>query len=77
MARTLSDMTTDEFKTMLETTIDHKMAEWLGDPDEGLTLRPELVERIQQQRAEYAAGKRGQSLQDVARELGIELAADV
>ena len=41
------------------------------DPDVGLTLRPEVVEQIEQQRAEYAQGKRGRTVEQVRRRLGL------
>ncbi|MBI5029528.1 MAG: hypothetical protein HZB51_03305 [Chloroflexi bacterium] len=65
----VADMTTDELRTMLESLIDIKMSEWIGDPDAGLELRPEIIESIERQRKEYAAGKRGKSLDEVARRL--------
>jgi len=56
---------------MLEDIIDARLAEW-ADPDAGLELRPEIVESIQRQRAEYAAGKRGKPLDQVAKQLGLD-----
>ena len=41
------------------------------DPDEGLSLRPEIVEQIQRQRADYAQGKRGRTAEQVKRRLGL------
>jgi hypothetical protein len=62
----VADMTTDELQTMMETLIDRKMAEWIGDPDAGQELRPEIIASIERQRREYATGKRGKSLDEVA-----------
>lgn len=72
MARVISDLTTDELQEMIETAIDRKLTEWLGDPDEGKQLRPDLVERIQRQREEYAQGKRGRTLAEVRQRLGLD-----
>ena len=66
------DMTTDELQTMLETLIDRKMSEWIGDPDAGLQLRPEIIASIERQRQEYATGKRGKSLDEVAQRFGLD-----
>jgi len=65
-------MTTDELQTMMETLIDRKMSEWIGDPDVGLELRPEIVASIERQRREYATGKRGKSLDEVAQRLELD-----
>lgn len=37
------------------------------DPDEGLVVKPEIVERVKRQRAEFEQGKRGKSLNQVMR----------
>ncbi len=57
----IGDLSLDEFREMMEDLIDARLAEW-ADPDAGLELRPEIIESIQRQRAEYAAGKRGKPL---------------
>jgi len=67
----VGNLTLDEFRAMLEDIIDARLAEW-ADPDAGLELRPEIVESIQRQRAEYAAGKRGKPLDQVAKQLGLD-----
>lgn len=41
------------------------------DPDEGLTLRHEIVEQIEHQRADFAHGKRGRTVDQVKRRLGL------
>ena len=47
-----------------------------GDPDAGLELRPEFIvsitSSIERQSIEYAAGKRGKSLDEVIKQLGLE-----
>jgi len=62
----VADMTAGELQTMIETLIDRKMSEWIGDPDVGLDLRPEIIASIERQRQEYVAGVRGKSLKDLA-----------
>ena len=61
-------MTPDELRAIIQDAL----AEWFGDPDDGLELRPEVIERIQRQRAEYTSGKRGHSLEQVAKRFGVE-----
>jgi len=65
MATRVADMTTDELGAMIEALIDRKLAEWLGDADEGLELREDLRERILRQRAHDEAGGRGKSLEEL------------
>jgi len=43
------------------------LQEMFGDPDEGLELRPEIIESLLQQEKDFAAGKRGVPLEEVAR----------
>ncbi len=74
-ADTIAQMTQEEFKEMLETvveaTVERKLLEILGDPDEDLEIRSEVQARLLRQRQEVAAGHRGRRLEDVVRDLGI------
>ena len=73
---TIAQMTQAEFKEMLETvvetTVERKLLEILGDPDEGLEIRSEVQDRLLRQRREVASGQQGRLFQDVVRELGLE-----
>jgi len=73
---TISQMTQEEFKEMLETvvekTVERKLLEILGDPDEGLEIRSEVQDRLLRQRQEVASGQQGRLFQDVVQELGLE-----
>jgi hypothetical protein len=73
---TLAQMTQEEFKEMLETvvetTVERKLLEILGDPDEGLEIRREVQDRLLRQRQEVAGGQQGRLLEDVVRDLGLE-----
>lgn len=69
MATKIADMTSEDLRLLIETLIDRKLEEWFGDPDTGRELRDELRERIILQRKEFAAGKKGRSLQEVAQDL--------
>ena len=76
MENTIVQMTQDEFKEMLESvveeTVERKLLEILGDPDEGLEIRSKVRERLSRQRQEVMGGERGRAFQDVVRELGLE-----
>jgi hypothetical protein len=73
---TIAQMTQEEFKEMLETvvetTVERKLLEILGDPDEGLEIRGEVQDRLLRQRQEVASGQQGRLFQDVVQELGLE-----
>jgi hypothetical protein len=69
---TVSQMTRDELKEMIETAIEQKLLELLGDPDSGLVIRKAVRERLLRQREAVAAGERGRPFGEVARELGLE-----
>ena len=75
MAETVGEMTSGELRMLIEALIDQKLAEWLGDPDEGLELNEEIRERIVRQREEFMAVKRGRSLEEMTRRFGLERAA--
>jgi hypothetical protein len=73
---TIVQMTQDEFKEMLEgvveETVERKLLEILGDPDEGLEIRSEVRQRLLRQRKEVVGGERGRPVEEVVRELGLE-----
>ncbi|MEW6716802.1 MAG: hypothetical protein AB1345_04770 [Chloroflexota bacterium] len=68
---TVAEMTKDEFIEMIEFIIEQKLFEILGDPDEGLTVRKEVRQRILRQKNAVANGERGESLGDVVQRLGL------
>ena len=72
MAVTVGQMTKDELKEMIETLIEQKLLEFLGDPDEGLELRTSVRERLLRQKKAVAAGERGEAFDDVVRRIGLE-----
>ncbi|MDQ7054499.1 MAG: hypothetical protein Q9P14_17035 [candidate division KSB1 bacterium] len=72
MATTVAQMTKEELREMIETIIEQKLLEWVGDPDEGLSIREALRKRLLQQKQAVAEGERGEPLKDVAQRLGLE-----
>ncbi len=68
----VAQMTKDEFVEMMGTLIEQKLLELLGDPDEGLEIRRSVKDRLLRQRAAVEAGERGESLNDVVQQLGLE-----
>ena len=72
MSTTVAQMSKDELKEMIEVTIEQKLLELLGDPDEGLEIRKSVRERLLRQKKAVAAGERGEPFEDVAQRLGLE-----
>ena len=72
MSITVAQMSKDELKEMIEVTIEQKLLELLGDPDEGLEIKESVRERLLRQKKAVAAGERGEPFEDVVRRLGLE-----
>jgi hypothetical protein len=56
----------------IEHIVDQRLVELFGDPDEGLELREDLVERLREQQKRVAAGELGIPFDEVQRRLGLE-----
>ncbi len=69
MSTTIARMTKKEFREMIETTIEQKLLELIGDPDEGMAMRKTVLDRLTRQRKAVADGERGQSFEEVVRRL--------
>lgn len=69
---TVAQMTQDELRELIETTIEQKLLELFGDPDAGLPIRKAMLDRLMRQQQAVARGERGESFEDVIRRLGLE-----
>ena len=67
MATTVAQMTKSELREMIETIIEQKLLELLGDPDEG-----SVRDRLLRQKQAVVGGQLGEPLDDVARRLELE-----
>ncbi len=72
MTTTVGQMSKEELKQMIEAAIEQKLLEMLGDPDEGLEVRESARERLLRQRQAVIAGDRGEPLENVIQQLGLE-----
>jgi len=72
MATKVAEMTARELRQIVEAAAERKLTELLGDPDEGLTVRKAMRDRLVRQKQAVAASERGEALQDVAKRLGLE-----
>ena len=69
---TVAEMSKDELQEMIESLIEQKLLEILGDPDEGLEVRKPVRERLLRQKEAVAAGDRGQPFEEVVQQPGME-----
>lgn len=65
-------MTQEQLREMIGETVEEKLLELLGDPDAGLAIRKSLRARLLRQRRKVVQGDRGDSLDAVARKLGLQ-----
>ena len=72
MATKVAQMTKSELQEMIETTVEQKLLELLGDPDEDLHLRKLVRDRLLRQKKAVATGDRGKPFKDMVRRLGLE-----
>ncbi len=72
MSDSIAQMTKAEFRELIETIVEQKLLDVLGDPDQGLKLRKAVDARLKRQRAAVATGERGRAFDDVAAEHGLE-----
>jgi len=68
---TVNELTIDELKALIEEVVEEKLQEMLRDPDEGLSLRPEVEERLVKSLNQAKESRRAVSAQEVARDLGL------
>jgi hypothetical protein len=71
MAVTVARMTKHELKEIIESTVEQKLLELLGDPDQGLVLKKTVKDRLLRQRKAVASGQRGESLAVIVKRLGL------
>jgi hypothetical protein len=62
----------EAIELMVEETVDRRLQEILGDPDQGLVVREELLQRLKEQQKRVATGERGRPMEEVIKELGLE-----
>ena len=65
----VKELSVEQLKAVIQETVEEKLYEILGDPDQGLELKNEVRERLKQ--SLVAKGK-GIPFEQVARELALE-----
>jgi hypothetical protein len=71
-SQALSPALQEQIELFVEQAVDQRLSELLGDPDEGLELREELISRLREQQQRVAAGKLGIPFDEVRRRLGLK-----
>jgi hypothetical protein len=71
MAATVARRTKHELKEIIESTVEQKLLELLGNPDQGLVLKKTVKDRLLRQRKTVASGQRGESLAMIVKRLGL------
>ena len=67
----VADLTIDEFRNLVRAVVIQTLSEMLDDPDEGLELRDEFAEELQDSLAAVETGSKTVSAQRVAEKLGL------
>ncbi len=66
----IKELSVEQLKALIEDTIEAKLEEYLGDPDEGLELKEEVIQRL---KAHKAFKKARIPMEQVARRHGLDL----
>jgi hypothetical protein len=69
----VKELSVEQLKALIEETIEEKLQEYLGDPDKGLEVKPEILKELKASLAEVKSGKRGIPLEQLAKEMGLDL----
>ena len=71
MESIVAKMTKKELREMIETAIEQKLVQLLGDPDEGLPIRKAVRDRLLRQKRAVSRGERGEPFEEVVQQLGL------
>ena len=69
---TVAQLTKDELRELIETIIEQKLLELVGDPDESLPIRETIRDRLLRQKEAVADGERGEPFEEVVRRLSLQ-----
>jgi hypothetical protein len=68
----IRDLTTEQLKVLIQETVEEKLREMLGDPDQGLELREEVKQRLRESLDAAERGEEGIPVEQVARETALQ-----
>jgi hypothetical protein len=69
---TVKELSIEELKALIGEVVEEKLREMLGDPDEGLALRPEIQERLVKSLNQPKESRQPVPANEVARRLGLD-----
>ena len=69
--KTVSRITAEELKKIIEDAVERKLYEVVTDPDKGLKLRPAVRKRLRKSLNPQRKGEKGIPARQVARKLGL------
>jgi hypothetical protein len=69
---TVRELSVEELRTLIGEVVEEKLREMLGDPDEGLSLRPDVRERLVKTLNQPKESRQTVSAPEVARRLGLD-----
>ncbi len=69
--KTVSRMTVDELRELVESAVEDKLHEMIGDPDHGLDLRQSVKKRLRRTIRDEKKGKPGIPAKEVTKRLGL------
>jgi hypothetical protein len=70
--KTISQLTVSQLEALIESAVERKLVEMLGDPDRGLELTPAAKNKLRRSIAATQRGERGIPAKTVAKELGLK-----
>ncbi len=70
--RSVKDLSIEELKALIAEVVEEKLHELLADPDAGLSLRPEIMDRLRRDLQEQQEARQNVSVTELARRLGLE-----
>ena len=69
---TVKETSIEELRALIGEVVEEKLREMLGDPDEGLPLRPDVQERLVKSLNQPKESRQTVSAAEVARRLGLD-----
>ena len=68
----IKELSVEQLKALIQETVEEKLQEILGDPDQGLKLREDVKERLMYSLSAMEHGEKGIPIGQMAKELGLE-----
>jgi Mn-dependent DtxR family transcriptional regulator len=69
----IRDISAEGLRALVDDVVDERLREYLGDPDEGHTVRPEVQERLMKSLRQPRKTRHTVCAAEAARRLGIDL----